>query len=299
MSASRSVRICWASALVAALASSAGAQTPAPAKSPSGESPFVMKTPADWPESPELASGIAKQLARSVDFGGLAKNGGAAAFVKPQTGIIYVTWLLTTAPADKPEETVRLTLDQLRAAPGSSMEEVDYAETRVGQAIDVRMIWRHPANETLTLTRALVWRDAGSHIRLLRAECLFSESDKPAVAPICTEALKTLEATEITRGKVGELGAIAAPTRPEQPPDAGAVTDSKAGPSLDAVDPKRPLYENKPEDKGGVRDNLWLFIVGGVLILFAFWAATRGRREDDEAGDDEAEGDAAASEEEE
>lgn len=297
MSASQSVRTCWVSALVVAFASVAGAQTPA---QPRAESPFVLQTPSEWPETPELAKGIAKQLARSVDFGGLDKNGGAAAFAKPQTGIIYVTWLLTTKPADKPEETVRLTLDQLRDSPGPGTEEVEYSETRVGPAIEARMIWRHLANETLTMSRALVWRDAASNIRLLRAECLFSEVDKAAVAPVCGESLATLEATEITAGKVGELAEVAPPKGRAEEADAGPATgDAKAGPKVDAVDPKKPLYENKSENKSAIRDNLWLFLVGGVLIVFAFWASTRGRREDDDDSDSEEPDEAPAAKEEE
>lgn len=294
MCASRFARSCLVSLAASVGAIGVAAAQVSPAQDPPANL-FEMKTPPDWPESPELASGIAKQLAKSVDFGGLEKNGGAAAFVKPQTGIIYVTWLLTSEPAPDPERAVRTTLDQLRGAPGgpSVIEELEYDEKRVGQAIDIRMIWRHLANETITMSRALAWKDQESKLRLLRAECLFSESDKPEVAPVCATALETLAAAEITSGKAGELGAIAGPGAQVESgagADGGAVAPREA-PSIQAVDPNKPLYQRERDKKSGaVRGNLWLFIVGGVLIVFALWAATRGRREGEEEGGGEGDG---------
>lgn len=299
MSASRSARSCWAElpylclGVAAAIALFSGV---AMAQAPTAETPPVettpvettINTPDDWTKRPELAEGIGEQLAKTVDFGGLATNSGASAFVKPQTGIIYVSWLATTEPAETPEAAIRTALDQLRRSIEGMGEiaELEYREQRAGQAIEARRTWRHVANETLTMSRVLAWKSSGSQLALVRGECVFAETDREAVAPVCARALDSLSAKAIAAGAAAELGQVAAPGPAPGSEPAAAQSAGDEGPSLRAVDPENPpkvLYTGEGKDGGG--SNLWLFIIGGVLIVAAFWAMTRGRREEAEIGE--------------
>ena len=273
MSASRSAKSSLVSLVLVAAAGVAAAQE----KNDEDPSPVQasIDTPAEWPEQPELADGIAKQLGKAVDFGGLEKVGGASAFVRPQTGIIYVTWLATTEPAEKPEAAIRAALDQLRASTegGGETEELDYIERRAGPAIEVKRVWRHVPNQTITMSRSFFWKSPDSKLRLVRGECVFAETDQKTVAPVCEKALSTLTAEAIAGGGAGELGAVAGP----EPLAAGSALDAGSeGPSLGPANPDTlpsELYRDDKKREG--RSNLWLFVVGGILIVSAFWIMTR------------------------
>lgn len=279
MFASRSAKRCFASAvLVAAVCAAVAAAAIA-------EEPrvFSMATPAQWDQDIDLASNLAKLLGQTVHLGELEKTGGAAAYVKPGTGGLYISWLQATEKSDAPEPIIRKSLDELRGAvdeaglEAGQVEELEYSEHRKGNVIEARMAWRQKENETITVSRTFVWRNKQGLLRLLRGECLFAEAKRDPVAEICRSALSTLTSSEIEKGDVGELGEVAQPADDSAAEPAAVDAGAAGGSGSSEADLRKPLYQDSDSKKSN-RSNLWIFLVGAALIAFAFYAGTRTGR---------------------
>lgn len=280
MFASRSASRCFASALVAlALVAAAAARV---AAADDGSGFFSIATPAKWDRDIDLASKLATLLGQTVHLGDLEKTGGAAAYVKPGTGGLYISWLRATEQSDHPEAIIRESLDELRGSiseaglEAGQVEELEYREKRGGNIIEAGMAWRHKENGTITLSHTFMWQNKKGLLRLLRGECLFAEDQRDSLQPICSRALASLMASEVAKGDVGELGKVAAPAEHSAAaPSADAGASSGSGPS--EADLKKPLYASQDSKKSN-RSNLWIFLVGAALIAFAFYAGTRTGR---------------------
>jgi hypothetical protein len=248
---------------------------------------FSIAVPSDWEAQPGLADDLATLLATAVTLGGIEKDAGAKAYVKAGTGGLYVSWLWAQAPAEEAETIIRQSLDALRssvkASDADEIDEIEYNERRRGQVIDARMAWRHRGNQTVAVSRTFMWLSAKRELRLLRGECVFAEpeSDDDPAPEICRRALSTLVARELREAgaePLAELGTIAEPEAAAGEAPAPATTaDGEAGEQGPTIGPAGQLYQS-PDRPASNRKNLWIFLAGAALILFAFYSTARSRR---------------------
>jgi hypothetical protein len=128
-----------------------------------------------------------------------------------------------------------------------------------------------------------MWLSAKRELRLLRGECVFAEpeSDDDPAPEICRRALSTLVARELREAgaePLAELGTIAEPEAAAGEAPAPATTaDGEAGEQGPTIGPAGQLYQS-PDRPASNRKNLWIFLAGAALILFAFYSTARSRR---------------------
>jgi hypothetical protein len=281
MSAERFARSFFASATVAIALVAVSPELAAESEQ------FSIAVPSDWEAQPGLADDLATLLATAVTLGGIEKDAGAKAYVKAGTGGLYVSWLWAQAPAEEAETIIRQSLDALRssvkASDADEIDEIEYNERRRGQVIDARMAWRHRGNQTVAVSRTFMWLSAKRELRLLRGECVFAEpeSDDDPAPEICRRALSTLVARELREAgaePLAELGTVAEPEAAAgEGPAPAATADGEAGEQGPTIGPAGQLYQS-PDRPASNRKNLWIFLAGAALILFAFYSTARSRR---------------------
>ncbi len=261
-----------------------------------------INTPADWPGDSDFAKVIATQFRETLALNAYNESVGAAAYIKPQVGAVYVEWLRTRKPIDDPPALIRATLDKLRhEATGASedINELEYRELKEGEVVEARAGWRHQANETLTVSRTLIWLTKAKHLRVVRASCLFAEVDRKKVQKVCQGVLVSLTSNDIDNGNIAQLGEIPgaaanAATSTTMPPATSTNTNDGNAPSLQAnPNASRVLYKNNPATGTKSKTSRWIFVVGALLIAFALFNLTQSRksgrqenRDDDDDDDD-------------
>ena len=274
-------------ALGVAAPADAVAQTEADAGSVGGED-IGISTPDTWNSEPEVAVNLLAAFLATAELRHLGGKGGTAAYLKGGEGAIYVAWVKASKQADDPGKEARGLLDRLKAEPKNStsdktsIEEVRYTEEKLGEAIDAQFIWRHETNETVTVSRALVWLNPDKLLRAVRAECVFNKDVAKELTKKCGSALSSLTVDDVEKGTALPLGKVAAPSGAAQPAAEVPAGTPEPGPSMTPADPKSVvLFADEQKKKGGGK-KIWIFILGAILVIFAFWSIAQRRR----GGDD-------------
>ena len=292
MSASRAA-ISLSSLLLFA-ASASGQPSPAKAPAAAAEADDVsVASPKNWVPEPELAAALLGSFVTTVGLGDLDGKGGTAAYIGKQQGGLYVSWVKARIVADAPQVHARAVLDRLRSESrdvignAGEVEEINYRELPNGPAIEARLVIRHKGNETITSSRTLIWLSPEKLLRVVRAECVFAESDTEKVTPMCRGALASLVADDLNDGKALPLGNV--PKSASAPASEDSSTTSpdgsgKPGPTLTSPNPNsNVLYQSdaKPEKK---KKRTWIFILGAVLVAFAFWSIFQSKSGSSDSG---------------
>jgi hypothetical protein len=258
------------------------------------------QVPAGFEARPEHGAAIAAGLQGAEQFGGLPFAAGAEAYVdEAQGAALYLSWIVTSAKPDDDAAAVRAQLDRLRAAPreaavgAGAVEIVSWDEEATDGLVDARLTWRHLRNETVTLSRSLLYLDAAGHPAQVTAECVVRAESVAVVGEACDQALASLSVGAAERTALGPLPPARAdqpPARPAPPPPSGVASRQPPSlqPAAEAADGPGVIYMAPTKERS--RDHRWLFLAGGVLLVIAFLYTGRGRRDerDSDEGDESA-----------
>ena len=262
---------------------------------------YHIDLPAGWDYDREAATALASRLLQERHYDGLRVDLGADAYISSDGGLLYVTWVHASEPADEPELRVRRAFDGMRRGPAAAA--ADGTAELVSWKEDVRdslaageLEWRHSSNQTVTLVRALLWVSPDRHLRQVRAECVMRADRVEALRPACARTLASLTTT-VPAAERGSLGAVPASgeLRLAAPGgDAGAMLlvvesgdDTSGQASLRAPTEGGVLYQ-EPERRESGPDRRLLLVGGAILLAVAVYFTTRRRPGPDPRDEDSA-----------
>jgi hypothetical protein len=298
------------------------AATDTPGAAPAGnagnaDSPLHFEVPAGWQPLPEQSERISIELNTDLvtepPVPGLSFTAQASTWRGPDAALV-VTWLHATTPAEFPTMAARALLDRMRATPANAA--LDPGDTRLGSwnesvargMAEAELTWQHLANQTTTLSRALVFATADGRPGMVRADCVIAAvTDETALAApraACEQALESLS-VKVPAERLASLDALP-PASPEATavapaagvpagasgPGAGSVAPA---PSLRAPGPGSDTVMVLPPRDSETRSPPWLFLIGALVLAAGLYYTLRSRRaagrtddqdEDDAPGDD-------------
>jgi hypothetical protein len=296
----------------------APATTDTPAAPPVGsaDSPLHFEVPAGWESLPEQSERITTELNAELvaapPVPGLSFTAQASTWRGPDAALV-VTWLHATTPAESPTSAARALLDHMRATPADAALDpgdtrlVSWNESVARGMAEAELTWQHLANQTTTLSRALVFATADGRPGMVRADCVIAAvTDEAALArprAACEQALESLD-VKVPAERLASLDALppaspeatasaAAPAAGVSAPAAGKSTGPSA-PSLRAPGPGSDTVMVLPSRDGEKRSPPWLFLLGALVLAAGLYYTLRSRRaagraddkdEEDAAGD--------------
>jgi hypothetical protein len=286
----------------------------APTATP-GDSPLRFEVPAGWEPLPEQSERITTELLGELlatpPVPDLTFTARAHTWRGPDAALV-VTWLHAAANVESPSMAARALLDHMRATPADAALDpgdtrlVSWNEAVVQGMAEAELTWQHLANQTTTLSRALVFATADGRPGMVRADCVIaaiiddtSRGGNGAMAA-CEQALASLGIT-VPAARLASLDALP-PARPDAPaaPATGAPASAPAGkpsgntpaaPSLRAPGPGSDTVMIIPPSDAGKSSPPWLFLLGGAVLVAGLYFTLRSRRDanqrDAGAADDE------------
>ncbi|HWN67580.1 MAG TPA: hypothetical protein VNM90_08060 [Haliangium sp.] len=293
----------------------------APQQAENTAAPLDIEVPAGWQPLPEQSARISIELNTELvaeppvpELTGAPFTAQARTWRGPDAGLV-VSWLQAGAPAPFPSKAARALLDHVRATPADAA--LDPGDTRlvswneaVTQGVaEGELTWQHLANQTTTLSRALVYATADGRPGMVRADCVIPAIDTAALtAPraACERALDSLTLT-VLPARLASLVALP-PAGPEALAPgsaslaASAPTGQTAGnpagsmppaPSLRAPGPGSDTVMIIPPSDREERSPPWLYLLGGVVLAAGLYLTLRSRRaagrmdDQDDRGNDE------------
>jgi hypothetical protein len=304
---------------------------PTPDNAQQGDSPLDIEVPAGWEPLPDQSARISIELNTELvasppvpDLSDVPFTAQARTWRGPEAALV-VSWMHAAAPARSPSSAARALLDRMRATPADAA--LDPGDTRlvswneaVTQGVaEAELTWQHLANQTTTLSRALVYATADARPGMIRADCVIAAviAANDSAAPsepraACERALASLTLT-VPAARLASLDALP-PASPEAPapaaasPASGAPGNKPAGsippaPSLRAPGPGSDTVMIIPPADSEKRSPPWLYLIGGALLAAGLYFTLRSRRaagrpddqedggpDDGEAGQDESSG---------
>lgn len=301
-------KLMLAVACVAMLGGLAPAHADQPAAAAPSSEVFRIDVPASWAELPGQAERIAQSFDNKEHFSGTASELQIQTWRSGQNGAaLVVSWLKSRAPVAAPAEAARMQLEAIRAQPERAAFEpgdtelLAWREDVQAGVAEGRLEWRHLRNGTVTLVRTVVFQSTAGLMHQVTAECILGpggDGDRGAeLRATCDHMLGSL-AVVLPESERAPLAPAPAPATAE----AGAPP-AGAGPAV--AEPQTTIREiGDGEHKGGillVRDSgpdrsqnrqKWLYGLGGLLLVLAFYLTTRRRNEPSSADDDLPETDA-------
>lgn len=308
-----------------AAAPSAGAAGPTAPGGDSDDSPLHFEVPAGWESLPEqserITTELQTELAATPPVPGMSFRAKARTWRGPDAALV-VTWQHSTAPAMAPAESpsiaARALLDHMRATPADAALDpgdtklVSWNESVVQGMAEAELTWQHLANQTTTLSRALVFASADKRLGMVRADCVIASVDPAALAAprsTCEQALASLSVTapadRLTTldalPPASPEAAVSGPAAPAAMPEAGKPAAGKSAgippaPSLRAPGPGSDTVMIIPPRESEKGSRPWLLVLGGAVLAAGLYLTLRSRRaadrrearpdEDDPAGDE-------------
>jgi hypothetical protein len=286
----------------------APAATDTPGALPAGnaDSPLHFEVPAGWQHLPEQSERITVELQTDLvansPVPGLSFTAQASTWRGADAALV-VTWLHATTPAESPTSAARALLDHMRATPADAALDrgdtrlVSWNESTARGMAEAELTWQHLANQTTTLSRALVFATADGRPGMVRADCVIAAvTDDAAMATpraACEQALASLGVT-VPAERLTSLDALppASPEAPAAAAAAGAPAGKPPGsmtpaPSLRAPGPGSDTVMVIPPRDSENSSPPWLFLLGGAVLAAGLYFTLRSRRAADRRDNDE------------
>lgn len=287
-------------------AAPAAPATPGAAPAGKADSPLHFEVPAGWQPLPEQSERISIELNTDLvtepPVPGLSFTAEATTW-RGTNAALVVTWLHATAPAESPTSAARALLDRMRATPANAALDpghtrlVSWNESVSRGMAEGELTWQHLANQTTTLSRALVFATADGRPGMVRADCVIAAvTDEAALAApraACEQALESLGVT-VPAERLASLDALP-PASPEATAAAAApaagvsagVSATGAGkpagsvrpaPSLRAPGAGSDTVMVLPPRDSEKRSPPWLFLLGALVLAAGLYYTLRSRR---------------------
>lgn len=293
-------------AFIAALAllpsAHAGEDSPA-------ELPISLTLSDDFAESPELARPLLYKLQAEVHLGGLRSRAHARAWHSERApATVFVTWFVTEDAIELPDVAIHSEFEQLRTTPErvalspSDARSLAFETGVSGQAATAALRWRHLGYQTETQVRALAFQTAEGHLYFVQTDCVYPMPEEAAAASAAAGAPEAVcEALLAGIEPATSVGALRPPrtdvaARPGDAPTAAPdVTESPGSattvpaPQLTVPIDGQPMPAIAIEREHKRDYTSYLYILGGVLLLLAFYFTARSRNASKDDADTKAE----------
>ncbi|MEM9490624.1 MAG: hypothetical protein AAGC55_15870 [Myxococcota bacterium] len=252
-----------------------------------------IAVPPGWNRDPAAAQQAVSSARAAAIYAGASLVYGEAWSASEPGIVLFVTWVEVpeAAMSEGRPMRARQILDWLRAAPERAALEplqtelLSWLATAEDGVVSGAVRWRHTINQTQVSTRTLLAAMGDGRLLALSVECIAAiagagskacdaVADGLAVAVPETERAP-LEMPPQARDRAGDGAARAEPVAPAP----SAASTAPPPPTMGNPDQGAIVYV-APERGGageGEDRNQWMYVIGGLLLLLAFYLTTRNQ----------------------
>jgi hypothetical protein len=265
---------------------------------------FTITPPGGWTRLAKRSEEITGSLRLESQLGTTSFQAHASVWASappPATAgvALLVSWITTSEPVADPDAAAQAQLERVRTIPDRASRSpgrtvFDEWKQSVDRGVAHALLaWRHLDDQTETLLRTVIVQTATGELHQVSAECVRSTGRDDQAWQRCRRALDSLAIT-LGQGQRRSLDA----TGPQAAPGPGvpAAAGLGAGTTPPLTDPG-PLSGSEVPPIAVARAEqssyrLWLYVVGGLLVLIGVYSPirsqfrARGKADDDDWEED-------------